>query len=136
MFGAGIDFEFLDHLVAQSAVREHAPDGSFQRSGGVLCQQVGKVDPAFASDVTGVVEVLLLKVLVASDSNLFSVNDNHEIAGIDVGGIDGLVLTHEEAGNFACDATHRLARCIHKLPLAGDGLGVYRNGLHVNPLVR
>ena len=101
----------------------------------MLCQEVGKVDPTFTGDVTGVVEILLLQSLVAGNSNLFSVNDNHEIASIDVRGIDGLMLAHEETSNFACNASHRLVSCVHKLPLAGDSLRVYRNGLHVNPLV-
>ena len=73
MFGAGINFELLDHLVTESAVREHAPDGSFERCSRVLCREVGKVDPAFTGNVTGVVEVLLLQVLVAGNSNFFSV---------------------------------------------------------------
>ena len=45
------------------------------------------------------------------------------------------MLAHEETSNFACNASHRLISCVHKLPLAGDSLRVYRNGLHVNPLV-
>ena len=65
MFGAGIDFEFLNHLVAKSAVREHTPDSSGQRGGRVLRHEVGEIDPAFAGDVTGVVEVFLVQVLVA-----------------------------------------------------------------------
>ena len=135
MFGASEDFKLLDHLVAKSAVREHAPNGSLKRSSRVLCQEVGKVNPTFTGDVTGVMEILLLESLVAGNSNLFSVNDNHEVASIDVRGIDGLVLAHEETSNFACNASHRLVSCVHKLPLAGDSLRVYRNGLHVNPLV-
>ena len=135
MFGASEDFELLDHLVAKSAVRKHAPNSSFERSSRVLCQEVGKVDPTFTGDVTGVVEILLLESLVAGNSNLFSVDNNHEVASIDVRGIDGLMLAHEETSNFACNASHRLVSCVHKLPLARDSLRVYRNGLHVNPLV-
>jgi hypothetical protein len=45
------------------------------------------------------------------------------------------VLAHEETSNFACNASQGFFRSVHKLPLAGDGLRVYRNGLHVNPLV-
>ena len=134
MFGAGIDFEFLNHLVAKSAVREHTPDSSGQRGGRVLRHEVGEIDPAFAGDVTGVVEVFLVQVLVAGNGNLAGVDDNNEVTSVDVRGIDGLVLAHEEASNFACNASHRLVGGIHKLPLAGDGLRVYRNGLHVNPL--
>ena len=61
MFGASIDFEFLDHLVTKSAVREHSPNSGLERSGRMLGQKVGKVDPAFAGDMTGVVEVFLLQ---------------------------------------------------------------------------
>ena len=136
MFGASIDFEFLDHLVTKSAVREHSPNSGLERSGRMLGQKVGKVDPAFAGDVTGVVEVFLLQVLVAGNGNLAGVDDNNEVTSVDVRGIDGLVLAHEEASNFACNASHRLVSGIHKLPLAADGLRVYRNSLHVNPLVK
>ncbi len=135
MFGASKDFEFLNHLVAKSAVREHAPNCGFERCSRVLGLEVGKVDPAFTGDVTGVVEVFLLQVLVTGNSNLFSVDDNHEVASVDVRGIDGLVLAHEETSNFACNASHRFFCCVHKLPLARNSLRVYRNGLHVNPLV-
>ena len=75
MFGAGIDFEFLNHLVAKSAVREHTPDSSGQRGGRVLRHEVGEIDPAFAGDVTGVVEVFLVQVLVAGNGNLAGVDD-------------------------------------------------------------
>ena len=135
MFGTCKNLELLDHLVAKSAVREHAPNGSFERSSRVLCQEVSKVDPTFTGDVASVVEILLLESLVARNGNLFSVDDNYEVASVDVRGIDGLVLAHEETSNFACNASHRLVSCVHKLPLAGDSLRVYRNGLHVNPLV-
>ena len=136
MFGASIDFEFLDHLVTKSAVREHSPNSGLERSGRMLGQKVGKVDPAFAGDVTGVVEVFLLQVLVTGNEHLGCVDNDNEVTSVDVRGINGLVLAHEETSNFACNASHRLVSGIHKLPLAADGLRVYRNSLHVNPLVK
>lgn len=115
-------------------MREHTPNRFGERFGRVLRKQGVKRDPAFTADVTRMMEILLLLGLLAGRSDLASIDDNHEIAGIDVRGIDSLVLAHQKTGSGAGNAAEGLAFGIDELPLTSDRLGVHHNGFHIVPL--
>ena len=134
LFRTSVDFKFLHHLLAQSAMREHSPDRFGERFGRVLRHQSVKRNPAFAADVPRMMEILLLLGLLAGRSDLARIDDDHEIAGIDVRGIDSLVLAHQKTGSGAGNATEGLAFGIDELPLTCDRLGVHHNGFHIVPL--
>lgn len=134
LFRTGVDFEFLHHLLAEGAMREHAPDGFGERFRRVLGKQSVERDPAFTANVTRMMEILLLLGLLAGRSDLARIDDDHEIAGIDVRGIDSLVLAHQKTGSGARNATEGLAFGIDELPLTSDRLGVHHNGFHIVPL--
>ncbi len=133
MFGTRIDFQFLDHIMTKSGMREHAPDSSLERIAGILFKPLLERSPSFTTDHAGMMEVLLGVCLVASKENLIGVNDNHEIPGIHIGGADGLVLAHEKASDLGRYAAENLAIRVNELPAALDVIWIHHYGLHIIP---
>jgi hypothetical protein len=135
MLGIRIDLQLLDHLVTKRAVGQHAPDSLFERVGGVLFHVLLESNPTLATDEAGVVEVLFHIGFGAGEQHFFRIDDHDEVASVNIGGKNGLVLAHEQTGHFAGDSTKRFLGGIDELPLAFDSLGVHHNGFHVDPLV-
>ena len=76
------------------------------------CKQILKRGRLQVADVTGEAVVLLVIQLVAGDSDLVRIDDDEEIPGIDVGGVDRLVLALQAASEFGRQAAKRLVGCV------------------------
>eukprot|EP01136_Pigoraptor_vietnamica_P025358 Opistho-1_new@79282 len=115
--GTGINLQLLDHRVAQRTLGQHALDGLFQGTAGMLglhVLELGRVDPARETRVT---VVHLVGGLVARDTELFGIDDDDEVAGIDVRRVDWLVLATQTEGHFAGNPSEDLVGRVNHKPL-------------------
>ncbi|KAF5300054.1 hypothetical protein FQR65_LT19408 [Abscondita terminalis] len=116
--------------------------GQFQRlthdhAGGLATKKLiqrtaidGDVAGALAQKHASGGRLATASALVASDGNLFGVDDHQVITGVNVGGINGLVLATQAAGQFGGQAAQRFAGGVYEIPVALDGLGLGGEGLH------
>ena len=74
--------------------------------------------------------VLFLIQLVSCKNDLVRVDDDHVIAGINVGGIYGLILTAKYSGYLRCKTAEHHAFRVHNVPLAFYGFAFCHIGIH------
>ncbi len=74
------------------------------------------------ADRAGVPVVDLVLQLAAGDADLLGVDHDDEVAGIDVRGVDGLVLAAQPMGQGRGQAAQRLAFGVHEVPVTPDGI--------------
>ena len=130
MRGTGVDLQLLDHRVAQRTLREHALDGLLQRAAGVLGLHVLELGGVDAARVARMAVVHLVLGLVAGDAELVGVDDDDEIAGVHVRGVDGLVLATQSVCHFTGDTTEHLVGGVNHKPLVHHFGRLGAEGLH------
>src|SRR5258708_17275696 len=84
MVSTAVHLELLDHCVAQGTLGQHALDGLFQSTAGELGLHVAEVGGSDAAGETRVAVVHLVQVLGAGDLELGGVDDDDEVAGVNV----------------------------------------------------
>ena len=62
--------------------------------------------------------VLLVHFLLAGDADFFGIDDDYEVAGIEVGGKDRFVLAAQQVGGLRCQAAQHRAVGINHVPFA------------------
>ena len=62
--------------------------------------------------------------LVARHAQLVGVDDHDIIAGIDMGGVDRLVLAAQTMGDLGSEAPQNLVRCVDHDPVVGYLVGL------------
>src|SRR5690606_5240905 len=72
--------------------------------------------------------------LVAGDVDLLGVDHDDVVAGVDVRGVDGLVLAAEATRDLGAQAAEGLAGGVDHEPVALDGLVLGGKGLHQETL--
>src|SRR5690606_16834696 len=82
------------------------------------------------ADVPGEPVVHLVGQLVAGDVDLLGVDHDDVVAGVDVRGVDRLVLAAQAARELGAQAAPRLAGGVDDVPVALDGLGPGGESLH------
>src|SRR6185437_6973595 len=83
-----------------------------------------------AAGVAGVPVVELVVELLPRDVDLFRVDDDDEVAGVDVRGVLRLVLAAQRVGDTRRQTPEGLALGVDELPLALDLTGFRVPGLH------
>src|ERR1035437_4491571 len=101
VLSTGIDLELLDHGVAERPLGQHALDGFFQGTARELGLHVTEVDAGDAARITGVAVIDFVSRFGAGDAQLGCIDDDHEVAGIDVRRVNGLVFAAQTESNFA-----------------------------------
>src|SRR3954463_15475661 len=130
MLGTGVDLQLRDLLPGEPIFGEHALHCLAQdllRATVELLAQRAAAQPA---GITGMAVVALLVELVPSDLDLLRVDDDDEIAGVDVRRVRSLAFAAERVGNAGRQATERLALGIDDVPVAGDLARLCAIGLH------
>src|SRR5690606_37036630 len=102
--------------------------------------EAGAVD---AARIAGVAVVDLVVGLVAGDADLVGVDDDDEVAGVDVRRVDGLVLAAQAEGDFTGHPSEDLVGRVNHKPLmrhlgrlGAEGFhGEYRVGSTARPAV-
>ena len=120
MLGARVDFKFFVNSRAESVVRDHPFDGAFDDALGVVLAGVAQGLDFAAADEAGVAGVNLLIVFFAGKADFFGVDHDHEIAGIDVGSENRLVLASQKARGFHGNLTQDAVGGIDDPPFAGQ----------------
>ena len=78
---------------------------------------VGVVGAKDAAGKPGMGVVHLVVCLVAGHPELFGIDDDDEISGIDVRRVDGLVLAAQTEGDFTGHPAENLVGCVNHKPL-------------------
>src|SRR5438046_1443370 len=130
MLGARIDLQLQELATGEPVLREHAADGDsqdFLRAALELLAQRATTD---STGVAGVPVVTLLVELVARDVDLLCVDDDDEVAGVDVRRVGRLALAAQGVGDAGREPPEGLALGVDDVPLAGDLAWLCAVGLH------
>ena len=95
MLGTANDVETIQLNLGQTVLRQHALDGRLDDALGVGLEQLGVAIATQATRTTGV-HVQFLAQLVAGQSDLVGVEDDHVVAGIGVRSVGRLVLATQQ----------------------------------------
>ena len=82
------------------------------------------------ADVAGETVVHLVLQLLAGHRDLLGIDHHQVVAGVDVRGVDGLVLAAQAVGQLGGQAAEGLAGGVDEIPVALDGLGLGDVSLH------
>ena len=118
MLSAGVDLETVDGVAAKGVLGEHALDGQLESEGGTLGHEGLVLDLFQTADPAGVTAVELLVQLAAGEDGLVGVDDDDEVAAVNVGGEIGLDLAAQDVGGDDSGAAQGLVRCVEDVPLA------------------
>src|SRR3954468_3479735 len=124
VLGACVDLELGEHLPAEAVVRQHPLDGALDDAVGVRAQLVADVDRLEAARVTGVPVGDLVLALGAGQRDLARVDDDDEVADVDVRGVLGLVLAAEQDRGLAGESTEHHVGGVDDVPGPADLAGL------------
>src|SRR5262245_57349743 len=94
-----IDLQLLLDLTAELVVGDHADDRVLDDAGRVLLHQLAYGALAQAAGITRVAVGVLVLELVAADGDLVGVDDDDEVATVDIGRECRLVLAAQQIGS-------------------------------------
>jgi len=118
---AGVHLELAPELLlGERGLRQHAEYGLLDDPVGVLGEQIARRRKALVAHVAGVAEIHLVGQLPASQLDLGSVDDHHEIAPVHVGRVGRLVLAANELGHAASEPSEGNIFRIDQVPVVGD----------------
>src|SRR6185312_14785462 len=120
MLLARVNFQFPVHLFPELRLGEHPRDGVFNHSGRArrahfLCTGLYQ-----AAGITRVAPVDLLFIFPASQPDLCRVDDDHMIACVDKGGVNWLLLAHQQHRRFAGQPPENLVLGVYHVPFTSD----------------
>lgn len=130
MLRTNVNLELLAHGAAQRVLRQHALDGMLENALGVLRHGLGEGLGLESAGETAVAIVSLLRRLGAGHADLVSIDDDDEIARVDMRGVLRLVLAFEDLGGLGCHTTEDLVLSVDDDPLALDLAGLRIIRLH------
>src|SRR5205085_11617684 len=99
MLGTGVDLELRQLAARQLVLGEHPLDGQADHLGRAPVELLAERAAREAAGIAGVPVVALLVELRARRHDLLGVDDDHEVAGIDVRGVLGLALAAQRLGH-------------------------------------
>ena len=76
-------------------------------------------------------DVELLLGLLAGQNSLVAVDDDDEIAAVNIGGIIDLLLAAQQNSSLSSDVAQALAGSVEQIPLALDFSGLYESSAHI-----
>ena len=82
------------------------------------------------ADVTGVMIINLIGQLVAGQHDLIGVDDDHMIAGINVGSVGGLVFAAQNRGDLAGKASEHHTFSVYNIPFPLNFVGLGQERVH------
>src|ERR1700760_1618761 len=120
MLGAGVDLELRDLLPREPVLGEHPLHRDAEHLRRPAVELLAERPAAQAAWIARVAVIPLLVELVAGDLDLLGVDDDHEVAGVDVRRVLRLPLTAERVGDLGRETTERLALGVDEIPLTRD----------------
>jgi hypothetical protein len=116
--GAGIDLQLLERLAAQRILREHALDGLLNDALRMLGHELTELLVARTARIERIVVIRLLLHALAGHFDLFSIDHDHKIAGIDVRREGRLVLAAQDRSHARRQTAYGLTVRINQMPFA------------------
>src|SRR3954454_5227695 len=132
MLRAAVHLQLLDHGVAERALGQHALDGLLECAAGMLGLHVAEVGFTDAAREARVAVILLVELLRAGDPELGGIDDDDEVAGVDVRRVDGLVLAAQTECCFAGNTSEHLVGGVNHKPLVRHVSGFCAERFHVS----
>ncbi len=120
MLAASIDLELAELGTTQLILGDHSLDGPLENELRLARAHLGRGFNGLTTDVTGVTCVDLVPLLIPGEAGLLGINDDNEVASINVRGEDGLVFAAEEAGSLDSDFSDNLVLGIDDVPRTLD----------------
>src|ERR1700687_3428359 len=119
-----------EHAPAERVLRQHALDRELDHALGVLAEKLVQSDRLDAADVSGMVVVDLVGELAPGDTDLLRIYHHDVVAHVHVRAVISLVLALEAMGNLRGQPPERLVAGVDDEPIAPDGTGPGKYGLH------
>ena len=129
----GVDLQLLAHGTTERVLRQHALHGMLDDAFGMLGHGLGEglgLQPAGIATMT---VVNLVRSLRARHADLVRVDDDHEVARVDVRGVLRLVLALEDLRSFGRHAAEHLVGRVDQDPFALDFAGLRLIRFHFCP---
>ncbi len=105
------------HRTAQFVFWQHATDTAFDDGFRLPLEEAFNGFLSLAAWVTRVADVFFCSHFVAGKADFFSIDDDHVIAGVHVGGEGRLVLAPQHMGDAGEQTACRLTCGIHHVPV-------------------
>src|SRR5688572_16291022 len=131
MLVAADHLELLEHLPPERALRQHAFDGNLDGTLRMRRQELLERLLLHVADRARVAVVDLVLELAARDADLLGVDNDEEVARVDVGRVDWLVLAAQPMRERRRQTAERFALGIDEVPIAPNGVRLGRDGFHV-----
>jgi len=116
MLCSGVNFEFLDHLSTKGAFGKHPFNGVLDHKSRPLRAHFPGRPDGHATGVPAVPEVLLIRLLGARKTNLVRIDDDDEIARVNVWGKAWFMLPSENGRHARGETTYDLIFCVNYEP--------------------
>lgn len=118
MLCACIDLELHADLLAERILRKHALDGVLYDTIRILLADVLELREACATWIESIAVILLLLFALTGHLDLAGIDDDDEIAGINVRSKGWLMLAAEKASHLRCKTADRLPIGIDDVPVS------------------
>lgn len=115
---SGVDLELTVHVASELRLREHSPNDALDEVLGTALEDFLVAERLEAARVSRVAAYLRLDEFFAGKSDLVRVDDDDEVAGVDVRRVCGLVLARKDAGYLYCETAKMLVGGVDEIPLA------------------
>src|SRR5467141_2469445 len=119
-----------EHAPAERVLGQHALDRELDHALGVLAEKLLERDRLDAADVSGMVVVDLVGELAPGDTDLLRIHHHDVVSHVHVRAVISLVLALEAMGNLRGQPPERLVAGVDDEPIAPDGTGPGKYGLH------
>ena len=130
VLGAGVDLELGQLRGGEPVLRQHALDRLADDLGRSTVELLAQRARLQAAGVAGVPVDHLLVELVAGDMDLLRVDDDHEVAGVDVRRVLRLALAAQRVGDLRREPAEGLPLGVDDVPVALDLSRLGGVGLH------
>ncbi len=136
VFRARVNFEFGQQHAAQAVLGHHAAHGAVDEFFGLPGANLGDGSALFPALPAGVSHVNFARFLLAGHADLFGVDDDHEVARIQVRGVTGLVAAPEKVGDLDRQPAQHGAVGVDDMPLPLVQIDFRQIGFHYRPKIR
>ncbi len=126
-----VNLELRVNSAAEAVVGDHALDSLLEHQFGMLLAQALRIGAVVATDVTGEGGVHLVGFFLAGKAHVLRIDDHHVVAGVHMGGENGLVLATQDVGSGHRHSSEHLVLGVNDPPLALDFFGFGGKRFHV-----
>src|SRR6476646_3406429 len=120
MVGTGVDLQLADLGARELVLRKHPLDRLADHLGGTALELFAQRAASQSARVAGVAVIHLLVELVSRHVDLLGIDDDDEVAAVDVRGVLGLALAAERVGDLRRKAPEGLPLGVDEVPTAAD----------------